>query len=646
MDAYEFESKIGAGSYAVVWKARCSRDGKIVAVKQLKDSFKTWDESLQLAEVKTLPSLNHPNVIKLHEVVKVKDQVFLVFQYCESNLFQTMQYMREQAKKFSEAEIRYVMKQILQGLEFCHDRDVFHRDIKPENVMLRDNELKLTDFGQAKSIRNRFPLTEYVATRWYRAPEIILRSRDYGPASDIWSAGALMAELYLLHPMFSGTSEIDQLFKICSVLGTPAHWTEGAQLAAAIGYNFPSVVRTGVASLITRASPSSVEAIEALIEFDPTRRPTASQALRLPFFSDGPCQPLKAMMPEVSDVDEKAARAQARHAMAALSDSAQDKPLPSFALTGGSPTQVPMPSPSISNSPAPLTSSVASSGRRGLSSSNGPSHRVTAGTSLLPAQVPRKPQVQRWDSGSNLFAEDASSGGQSLVGRDDTQLDRLSVSSRSVAQEGGRLSVSSHAPSQLPDQSRRAAGPPVSRLHVSRLHGRAAGGSVSVLDHLVASEDEEEKPKATQPKPEVSSPVHADQFRREGGGSFELDRSSLNLDSDKERGGPQSQTWSGSNSSGTAAKPVFLEGLGGREAAGKSLFDSDDTGGGDSQASMGRSRRTVPAGRRGQMSLLSSALGSGEEPNSPPSTDSLLPAEGKVEGASYGRRAVGAGLAS
>ncbi len=122
-----------------------------------------------------------------------------------------------------------------------HKFGFFHRDLKPENILLDGDETKIADFGLARQIRSRPPYTDYVSTRWYRAPEILLKSTSYNSPIDIFALGAIMAELYLLKPLFPGNSEVDQIYKICGILGTPSHnsWSEGYRLASQIGFTFP-----------------------------------------------------------------------------------------------------------------------------------------------------------------------------------------------------------------------------------------------------------------------------------------------------------------------------------------------------------------------------------------------------------------------
>ena len=129
----------------------------------------------------------------------------------------------------------------LQGLFGCHKQGYFHRDMKPENLLINEEgTVKLADFGLAREIRARPPFTEYVSTRWYRAPELLLSSTNYNSPIDIFAMGCIIAEMYLRRPLFPGNSESDQLTKLCLVLGTPpSEWQEGYQLAAKKHIDFP-----------------------------------------------------------------------------------------------------------------------------------------------------------------------------------------------------------------------------------------------------------------------------------------------------------------------------------------------------------------------------------------------------------------------
>ncbi|KDO23466.1 CMGC/RCK/MAK protein kinase [Saprolegnia parasitica CBS 223.65] len=178
------------------------------------------------------------------------------------------------------------MYQMLQGLAFMHKHSFFHRDIKPENMLVKGDVVKVADFGLAREIRSRPPFTDYVSTRWYRAPEVLLRSTTYNSPIDAWAMGCIMAEMFTLRPLFPGSSEGDQIYKICSVLGNPTHasWPEGMKLAAQMNYRFPQFVSTSLASIIPHASPEAIQLMQDFLKYDPNQRPTSSQALQYPFF--------------------------------------------------------------------------------------------------------------------------------------------------------------------------------------------------------------------------------------------------------------------------------------------------------------------------------------------------------------------------
>jgi len=135
----------------------------------MKKKFFTWEECMQLREVKSLKKLNHPNIIKLKEVIRENDELFFVFEFMEANLYEVM---KRRERHFPESKIRNILFQILQGLAFMHKHGFFHRDIKPENMLMRGDTCKVADFGLAREVRSRPPYTDYVSTRWYRAPEV------------------------------------------------------------------------------------------------------------------------------------------------------------------------------------------------------------------------------------------------------------------------------------------------------------------------------------------------------------------------------------------------------------------------------------------------------------------------------------------
>ncbi|XP_006891664.1 PREDICTED: serine/threonine-protein kinase MAK isoform X2 [Elephantulus edwardii] len=287
MNRYTTMRQLGDGTYGSVLMGKSNESGELVAIKRMKRKFYSWDECMNLREVKSLKKLNHANVIKLKEVIRENDHLYFVFEYMKENLYQLM---KDRNKLFPESVIRNIMYQILQGLAFIHKHGFFHRDMKPENLLCMGPELvKIADFGLARELRSQPPYTDYVSTRWYRAPEVLLRSSVYSSPIDVWAVGSIMAELYTLRPLFPGTSEVDEIFKICQVLGTPkkSDWPEGYQLASSMNFRFPQCVPINLKTLIPNASNEAIQLMTEMLNWDPKKRPTASQALKHPYFQVG-----------------------------------------------------------------------------------------------------------------------------------------------------------------------------------------------------------------------------------------------------------------------------------------------------------------------------------------------------------------------
>ena len=177
MERYKIIKTIGDGTFGSVVKAsNLKKNGEIVAIKKMKKKFMNWEECMSLREIKSLQKLkNHENIIKLKEVIKVKDELFMVFEYLEQNLYQMYNNIKEKGGFMNESQIKSLIYQTVSGLAYMHKNGFFHRDLKPENILTLKDNLKICDFGLAKEIRSRPPFTDYVSTRWYRAPEIILR---------------------------------------------------------------------------------------------------------------------------------------------------------------------------------------------------------------------------------------------------------------------------------------------------------------------------------------------------------------------------------------------------------------------------------------------------------------------------------------
>ncbi|KAG1359130.1 cyclin-dependent kinase F-4 [Cocos nucifera] len=286
MERYKVIKEVGDGTFGSVWRAINKQTCEVVAIKKMKRKYYSWEECMNLREVKSLRRMNHPNIVKLKEVIRENDMLYFVFEYMECNLYQLM---KDRGKSFSEAEVRNWCFQIFRALAYMHHRGYFHRDLKPENLLVTKDIIKIADFGLAREVSSDPPYTEYVSTRWYRAPEVLLQSSVYGSAVDMWAMGAIMAELFTLRPLFPGSSEADEIYKICSIIGTPNHgtWAEGLQLADAIKFQFPQFASVHLSLLVPSASKDAINLISLLCSWDPSKRPTAAEALQHSFFQ--PC---------------------------------------------------------------------------------------------------------------------------------------------------------------------------------------------------------------------------------------------------------------------------------------------------------------------------------------------------------------------
>ncbi|TXG71189.1 hypothetical protein EZV62_006124 [Acer yangbiense] len=284
MEKYQLLDEVGDGSFGRVWKALNKHSGEVVAVKMMKKKFHSWEECLSLEEIKSLRILKHPNIVFLKEVIREIDKsLYLVFEFMECNLFQLM---RSRAESFSESEVRYWCFQVFKGLHYLHGKGYFHRDLKPENLLVSKGLIKIGDMGSAREIKSSQPCTNYGTTRWYRAPEVILGSENYNFKADMWAMGAIMAELFIFKPVFPGKDGPDQILKICRVLGSPTteSWLGGFALASGLNYKFPQLPGVNLSSLMPLASWSAISLIKSLCSWDPSKRPSASEALKHPFF--------------------------------------------------------------------------------------------------------------------------------------------------------------------------------------------------------------------------------------------------------------------------------------------------------------------------------------------------------------------------
>ncbi|CAD8061137.1 unnamed protein product [Paramecium primaurelia] len=291
---YEIVRKIGKGAYGVVWKAidkKCKNT--CVALKKIFDAFQNaTDAQRTFREIMFLYELDHQNIIKLYNVHRAENNkdIYLVFEHMETDLHAVIR-----AGILEEVHKQYIIYQILKSIKYMHSAELLHRDLKPSNILLNsDCSVKVADFGLVRSVacRQDAPspvLTEYVATRWYRAPEILLGSHTYTKGVDMWSIGCILGELLTGKPIFPGNSTLNQLDRILQLTGKPSvEDIEAIQspLASTMleAINPPQV--KPIHQLFPTASDDALDLMYSLLKFNPNNRLTAEKALAHPYFSN------------------------------------------------------------------------------------------------------------------------------------------------------------------------------------------------------------------------------------------------------------------------------------------------------------------------------------------------------------------------
>ncbi|KAL3655058.1 hypothetical protein CASFOL_000844 [Castilleja foliolosa] len=296
-NTFEKLDKIGQGTYSNVYKARDLISGKVVALKKVRfDNLEPETVKFMAREILVLRKLNHPNVIKLEGLVisRMSSSLYLVFEYMEHDLAGLA---AVQTTKFTEPQVKCYMKQLISGLEHCHNNGVLHRDIKCSNLLIgNDGVLRIADFGLASFFdpERKRPMTSRVITLWYRPPELLLGATYYGVGVDLWSAGCILAELLAGKPILRGRTEVEQLHKIFKLCGSPSdeYWKK-SRLPNAILYKPQQPYKRCIAETFKDFPPTALDLIETLLTVDPDARGTATSALNTEFFTTEPyaCEP-------------------------------------------------------------------------------------------------------------------------------------------------------------------------------------------------------------------------------------------------------------------------------------------------------------------------------------------------------------------
>jgi len=286
MEKYQKIEKIGEGTYGVVYKARNRVSGELVALKKIR--LEAEDEgipSTAIREISILKELQHPNIVRLHDVIHTDKKLTLVFEYLDQDLKKYL----DSSDGLDAHTIQSSLFQLLRGIAFCHDRRVLHRDLKPQNLLInKDGELKLADFGLARAFG--IPVRSYtheVVTLWYRAPDVLMGSRKYSTPVDLWSVGCIFGEMASSRPLFPGTSDHDQLMRIFKLLGTPNEetWPTMVDLPEYKG-DFPVYDQVSLASVAPKLDPDGLDLLTQMLRYDPAQRISAKAAMSHPYFKD------------------------------------------------------------------------------------------------------------------------------------------------------------------------------------------------------------------------------------------------------------------------------------------------------------------------------------------------------------------------
>jgi len=274
---YERTDKLGEGTYGIVYKAKCNKTGGWVAMKRIRlEHEEEGVPSTAIREVSLLKELSHPNVVKLLDVRCTQSSLFLIFEYVEMDLRQHL----KRKGVFYGSGLKTVILQLCEGTHCLHAHRILHRDLKPQNILVdRQNRIKIADFGLARAFSIPIkPFTHEVVTLWYRAPEILLGMDRYSTPVDIWSVGCICSEMATQEALFPGDSEIDTVFKIFQVLGTPTieSWPSLNELPD-MKRSFPKWRHSNFANMRRKApllQDEGVDFIAKSLRYDPIARPS------------------------------------------------------------------------------------------------------------------------------------------------------------------------------------------------------------------------------------------------------------------------------------------------------------------------------------------------------------------------------------
>ncbi|XP_014554489.1 hypothetical protein COCVIDRAFT_104778 [Bipolaris victoriae FI3] len=292
---FETLNHIEEGSYGWVSRARDITSNTVVALKKVKMDYNQDGFPITaLREISILQRCRHNNIVNLHEILSGDDpqECVLVMEFLEHDL-KTLQ--EDMSEPFMASEVKTLLRQLVSGVGYLHENFIMHRDLKTSNILLNNRgQLKIADFGMARHVPpSNAPLTQLVVTLWYRAPELLLGTRDYGTEVDMWSIGCIFGELLAKEPLLQGKNEVDELSLIFSLCGLPSEktWPQFYRLPNAKSLKMPRDHRN-VPGFNRAKFPfltaSGVDLLSSLLTLNPEYRPTAKEILAHPYFKEQP----------------------------------------------------------------------------------------------------------------------------------------------------------------------------------------------------------------------------------------------------------------------------------------------------------------------------------------------------------------------